>query len=552
MEISLRQLRHLILDVIRALQQRGIGPGETVALVRLPRTSETLTAVVYAALSAWGVRVLFPMYLELEAMEAWLRVSGATALLMSPYEVESAGAQEADVAVTRWLRGVAERLGLPVHCFFQDLDLPSMLERRGERAHQASPGVEDPLVQELLGATGCGTECLLLTTSGTSGQGKLVRYTQGALLRSCASWEQAGFFHRERLGGRGFSLLLAHSMGIRTLWNAIWTRQPLCLITPEWFIDYPERVSELLLQMQPEHVTGGPATFHTLLELARVFPRLKDRCFRELKCLVSSGAPYDLALQRRIRSAFDLELHNAFGMTETMQVTSTLAGPTPEVGSGRLGSPLPGVQLRLGRDETLPPGRFRLSVCSPFGSSGYLEPGTRQPPAQAWFQTGNLVEQEGPGRGLRYVGREGQDFINDGLGVKISRRRLETLYRRDHDDHDHDELMQWIELFPLREEPGLAALVFLSPQAGQAEGQVVTDRTLLRRVQSFFESRLEQLRNELEAFELRHLAVARFAALVADPPGRARATWRGGRSSGAGASSSSGSPAATRSTPAWR
>ena len=100
---------------------------------------------------------------------------------------------------------------------------------------------------------------------------------------SCASCDAAGMFAPAVLGGRSLCLLLCHSMGVRAFWNAIWTREAICLIHPEWFEERPERVRALLLQMRPEHVTGGPAVFRTLLALARLYPQLKTDCVRDLR-----------------------------------------------------------------------------------------------------------------------------------------------------------------------------------------------------------------------------------------------------------------------------
>jgi hypothetical protein len=83
-----------------------------------------------------------------------------------------------------------------------------------------------------------------------------------------------------------------------------------------------------------------------------VFPEVKQTCLRELRTAVSTGAPFDPELRRRLAVALGLELHNAFGTTETMQVSSTLVASasdarpvTPAPGDGVLGTPLPGVRV---------------------------------------------------------------------------------------------------------------------------------------------------------------------------------------------------------------
>ncbi len=501
--LSLGQLQGVLLAIIHQLEGRGICSGQTIALVRLPNTSELPIAVLYLALSAMGVRVLFPMYLELDQVDHWLEISNAQALLLSTTETN--GAARNDAALTSRLIDIARRGQVPVLSFAQDLGLTSLLLDPPSAA-------DGTIISNLMDTRPAGDgECLLLTTSGTSGKAKLVRYTQQALLCSCAAWEDAGLFANDKLGGRGLSLLLGHSMGLRGLWNAIWTREPLCLITPEWFLEHPERVSSLLLRMQPEHVTGGPATFYTLLEFARIYPRLKEQCFRRLKCLVSSGTQYDTTLVRRVRTAFDLPLHNAFGMTEAMQVLSTLVPGSYQTPEGSLGNALPGVELRLD-DDGLQEGQ-RLLVRSPFGSSGYLDhKSDKSREGDDWFSTGDLVEERGGA--LFYLGRENSDFINDGLGLRISRVRLQQLYGElTHDGHDGE--MGGIAFFPLKRGPGLAALLFVP----QADGSpLVTDRAVLTEMQSRIEHRLEFLRGELEELQFHPLSLGRFAMLGVAAP----------------------------------
>jgi acyl-coenzyme A synthetase/AMP-(fatty) acid ligase len=317
--VSLEAVRHHVLDIIDQLAARGIRPGDTVGLIRFARTNETTTALLYLALSAWGVRVLFPMYIEIDSLREWIEVSHATHMVASFQEVDRAGSAE-DRALAQRVRRLADEMRIPHTCGNRDLGLDERLDTSFDR----SPSEDHPVVRAMIENTSLDTESLLLTTSGTSGRSKLVRYTQGGYLRSCAAWEAAGFYDRERLGGRCLNLLLGHSMGLRALWNAVWTRIPVCLITPEWFVEHRDRVHDLLKEMKPEHVTGGPTVFGLVLQLFDAYPDLRTSCAPGLKCLVSSGAPYDPQMSAQIRTNLGLPLHNALGLTETMQVTSTI------------------------------------------------------------------------------------------------------------------------------------------------------------------------------------------------------------------------------------
>jgi len=498
-DVSLRTLRHAVLELSEAIAARGLAPGDTVCLVRLPCTSETPVAAMYAALSACGIRVLLPMYLELDRFDAWLREADASAVFWSAHEAAELAGTDADRARFARLSATAHDAGIPQYCLFTDLGVPQLLAKQ----HDASPSLEDARVRECLAAAGLDSECLLLTTSGTSGDAKLVRYRQRAFIRSCHSWEAAGLFGPRTLGGRGLLLLFGHSMGVRAFWNALWTHQALCMVTPEWFLDKPERVRALLLPMQPQHITGGPAAYRALLELARVFPTLKERCLRTLACAVSSGAPYDPDLSRRVEIALGLPLHNAYGTTETLQVTCSLAPGSNDDAPTALGAPLPGVQIGLERcdGET---SLYRMHVSSPFAFAGYVGEGD----APEWLATGDLVElTEG---GLLYAGREAHDFTKDGFGLKMPRNRLARSYANLGTPIAH------LEFYPLEEEPGLAALVYT--------GDERVDASLRRRVKALIHDRHERLYLELEDFEFRHLTADRFACVEGEPPQSTKGT----------------------------
>jgi acetylornithine/succinyldiaminopimelate/putrescine aminotransferase/acyl-coenzyme A synthetase/AMP-(fatty) acid ligase/predicted amino acid dehydrogenase len=512
LDVSLRTLRCATINLVDQLDAWELCTGDTVCLARLPRTSETIVAGAYAALSVSGLRVLFPMYLEPDAFHQWLASTGTKAVLWSAGSLQRTDRHEADLILLERLAEVAAGLGVPCICLDDDLNLSNLF-------HQdlpESPDLCDAHVQRLTSNTNLDTECLILTTSGTSGRSKLVRYRQGAFLRSATSWEIAGLFHPERQGGRGLCLLLAHSMGLRAFWNAIWTRQATCLIPPEWVHEHPERVHALLQHMRPQHVTGGPAVYRTLLELSRLFPQLRDTCLHEMRSVVSSGATFDEATARRIEGALGIPLDNAFGMTETMQVLSTqVDGPF----QGGLGNPLPGVKLALQKFDV--PGRslYRFYVQSPFGFEGYLDQeeahhvGALGPD---WFDTGDLVELNSVG--LFHAGREEQDFMKDSFGVKVARALLLKRYS------DLGGPVNHVECFPIREEPGLAAIVFVEKQGAvhQTPGGWITNRPLLRSVKTLLEGRLESLHRTLEDFEIRHLTIARFACVAGLPPRTAK------------------------------
>jgi acetylornithine/succinyldiaminopimelate/putrescine aminotransferase/predicted amino acid dehydrogenase/acyl-coenzyme A synthetase/AMP-(fatty) acid ligase len=511
--VSLSRLRASILELYRRLETQGLGAGDTICLLRLPRTSEAVVAAAYAALSCMGVRVFMPMYLEETDLPGWLRNTSTRALLWAPEEAEEYGTPEDAEKRTR-LASICSRREVPLLGLQADLGLYDILEKGPSvppATTQDRTDAEAILIDRLTGAAVAEAECLVLTTSGSAGRSKLVAYRPAAFLRSCLAWQRAGLFAPDKLGGRGLCLLLSHSMGIRTFWNAVWTREPICLVPPEWFVEHPERAAAVLEEMQPQHLTGGPGVFRTLLEFVRAFPGLNHGWRASLRRLVSTGAPFDEELASRLRDVFDVSLESAFGTTETQQVMSTLV---PGPATGGLGNPLPGVEIDVApwENSTGAP-LFRMRVRSPFGCSRILdrpaEPAA--PDLHGWYATGDLVELREDG--IHWVGRESDDFLKDGFGVKVSRHVLEARYARLGEPADH------LAIFPLREEPGLAALVFIPPAEPGAEGSTLeSEPGVLRQVRARIEARNERLRQELDDMELRLLLVTRFACVRAAPP----------------------------------
>jgi acetylornithine/succinyldiaminopimelate/putrescine aminotransferase/predicted amino acid dehydrogenase/acyl-coenzyme A synthetase/AMP-(fatty) acid ligase len=499
---DIRRMRLNVIQLDDHLNELGLAHGDTVCLIRLPRTSETVLALAYAAFSAVGIRVLLPMFPDIAALPRWLRETDSKAVFWNKSELRRDGL-DPDRAWLAKAEAELKRIGMPSWCLEERLGLEKLL--RTPASELAEPDL--CRLRDITAADNLDDECLILTTTGTSGEATLVCYTQRALLASTAAWESAGLYREATQGGRGLCLLLSHSMGVRAFWNAMHTREALCLIPPEWFHEHPSRVSALLQEMRPQHITGGPAAYRALLELIRVYPDLKENGLGHLKVIVSSGARFDDGVARRIEGALGLSLSNAFGTTETMQVLSTLVGGPFTRG---LGNALPGVQVMLEPVESARQPLRRMWIRSPFAASRCIG-SNGEVKLDSWFATGDLVEQTATG--LRFVGREGDEMVKDGFGVKISRALVERRYRGLGSQILH------LEHVPLREEPGLAALIFLESTGTDAEnGQLVTDPSLLGKVRSRLIARYEHLQPELDDFELRHLTIARFACVAGPPP----------------------------------
>jgi acetylornithine/succinyldiaminopimelate/putrescine aminotransferase/predicted amino acid dehydrogenase/acyl-coenzyme A synthetase/AMP-(fatty) acid ligase len=509
--VSLARLRSIVSGLFGEFRQKGIRPGTTVLLASVPGNNELFIALMFTALAAYGVRTLLPMFMETGALEEWLDISASTAVIVPEADIFALDHHDKEKSIVRTIRAVAERRGLPCYDSLKDFGLRALIARDSAEG-DGHPG---PDVTGAIAATTPETGALLITTSGSSGRSKLVAYPQGAFIRSCLSWQEAGFYASDKLGGRGFTPLFTHTMGLRAYFNALWTGAAVCLINTEWFEEKPEIVRYFLLRMRPEHITGGPAVYQLLLELMRNFPELKDDLKQHLKVLVLSGASGNGTTAAAVGSSFGKPLHVAFGTTETQQVLSTLLFDDPDADDLKsLGRPLPGVTVGLKRTPD-DPGCFRLFVRSPFGSDAVLgeAPAGRVP--AGFFDTGDIVRLSGKGR-LVYEGREARDFLKDGFGVKVPLAPLARAYAQVFRKAVH------VEYFPVKTNPGLAALIFVGP--GSGPGGVVTDTRLLRDYAQLIAETNARLFDELEPFEFRHRVVRRFAVVSGPVPTTGKGT----------------------------
>ena len=336
--VSLNRLRSIVYNLYGEFNKKGIKPGDTICLASMPGNNELFIAIMYAALSSYGSRVLIPMFMETRELDEWLELTDCQAIILSGREIFTLNHHVREKTVVRSVKAIADKRSLLCLDLWDDFDLKHQL-------YEKFPVIDfstRPSVKSAIEKTSLDTEVTIITTSGSTNRSKMVAYDQGGFLKNCMSWQAAGFYDKKNLGGRGFTPLFTHTMGIRAFFNALWTGSPMCLIVTEWFREKPETVRYLLLRMQPEHITGGPSVYNLLLELMRSFTELKVQLRPHFRTLISSGAPLSSHTSGLLKSAFGITMHNAYGTTETQQVLSTLLYDSPDNKMLQtLGLPLP-------------------------------------------------------------------------------------------------------------------------------------------------------------------------------------------------------------------
>lgn len=500
LRIDTGSFRHAISRSMIEMGDMGLRKGDTICILRLSKAPEAPVAVAYAAASTMGVRTLLPMTVELASLDNWLDITGTKALFWSRAEVEMHERTEKGSETIQAVASMLDEKSIPSRDLEADLSMWDLLTRGGEDRYREEIKLLRPQTVSRNDVN------VIISTSGTTGESKLVELDHGQFIDSCQAWESAGFFKDEALKGPGYTPLLSHTMGVRYFWNSIWTGTPTCLLTPEWFVDKPEKAASILSSFSPTHITAGPAMFGMLLELAGYFPEIMKPLLTELRCCVSSGVPYDEEIASLFKKQTGIRLQNAFGTTETLQITNTLLREKNKSNIS-LGAPLPGVEIGL---KYKGKGLYRILVKSPFGSRGYLHD-PQGPSAggfvtignEAWFDSGDLVEYiEGE---MFYAGRDARDFIKDGFGVKIPLMAIDQMFGDLHPGIGH------IEAFPCLEGPGLGMLLFIKEEytgSKNLKGSI-KEKILVRN--GFLDKMLEE-------FESRHLTCRRFHLVFIEPP----------------------------------
>jgi malonyl-CoA/methylmalonyl-CoA synthetase len=349
------ELDHRSLRAAGRLQHAGLEQGDRVVLCA--GTSVAMVAAFLGALRAGLVVVpINPAYTRVEVERIVAAAPPAAAIVE---DGEQAG----------WIDG-APVLGL---------DLDAAAEPPLDAA-----GLEDP--------------ALMLYTSGTTGAPKGALLSHANVLASVRSIGLAWRWTPEDRLLLALPLFHIHGLGIG-LCGALVAGGQLVLRPRFDAADVVEHCASGTTMF-----FGVPAMYQRLLATARA------GALAPLRLIVSGSAPLSAAQSDAVAAAAGQRPLERYGMTETLMLTSNLIGGPRK--PGKVGLPLPGVELRLGEGG-------EVEVRGPNVFAGY----DNRPDATAeafagdgWFRTGDLGELDGDGH-LRLVGRSKELIISGGFNV---------------------------------------------------------------------------------------------------------------------------------------
>lgn len=391
----------------RALERRGVRPGDRVALV-LPNVPQLLIAELGTWMAGGIVAPMNPTYTP-EELAALLERSGAVvAVVLAPFYDGLKGVQDRTAVRRVIVAHVRDALAFPKSLLFR-------LVKERHEGHGTMPRGDDETMRDVLAAhrgerpvaqpPSPSEPALLLPSGGTTGTPKLVAGTHAGLVaagRQLDAW----------LGGvleRGRDTLLVPlplfhvyaAAGIQTL---AFTSGLSMALVPN-----PRDTAALLRTIRrerPAFLCAVPA----LLSAIAAHPdlaRSRD-AFRSIKLCFSGAAPLMAETYRAFEALTGGVIVEGYSLTEAqMAVVANPAGGPKKLGS--VGMPLPDVDLRLvdietGTHDVAPGDPGEVCLAAPQLMLGYwnrpdetaeaLKPDGR---GRVWLRTGDIGHLDADG-----------------------------------------------------------------------------------------------------------------------------------------------------------
>ena len=389
--ITYRELWHGARQYAAVLRERGVQPGDRVALL-LPNTPH-FPLSYFGVLALGGVAVPVHALLKAEEIQYVLEDSGAKALICAA-PLLGEGAKGAELA------------GVPVLGVMDGGD--ASVERIDELAAAATP--IDSLVPREAGDT-----AVVLYTSGTTGQPKGAMITHLNVLMNVDASAMDSFDIGPEDVVLG-CLPLFHTFGQTCCMNTAFRVGACVVLLPRF--DGTQAL-ELLVEKQCTVFMGVPTMYIGLLEAAKTSDLRPT-----LKTALSGGAALPITVLEKFAEVFGTQVLEGYGLTETSPVaTFNQRGFEPRPGT--VGKAIWGVEVEIARAEVdssielLPTGELgEIVVRGHNVFAGYLNKpeATAAAIVDGWFRTGDLGTKDDEGY-VTIVDRKKDMVIRGGYNV---------------------------------------------------------------------------------------------------------------------------------------
>jgi malonyl-CoA/methylmalonyl-CoA synthetase len=262
----------------------------------------------------------------------------------------------------------------------------------------------------------------ILYTSGTTGRSKGAMLSHRNLAANALTLDEFWGFAAERAAGRQDVLLhalpLFHVHGLFVASHAALLAGAKTLLLPKF------DAAQMLERLPRSTVFMGVPTYYTRLLAEPAFDRA--RC-SNMRLFISGSAPLLAETHREFEQRTGHRILERYGMSETVMLVSNpyFAAQGARI-AGTVGQPLPGVGVRIVRDDNAlcPVGEVgNVQVRGPNVFAGYWrmpEKTAEEFTADGWFRTGDVGHFGGkgvPDDYLTLVGRSKDLIISGGYNV---------------------------------------------------------------------------------------------------------------------------------------
>ncbi len=384
-ELSYASLRDQSRRFAAALMQRGVAPGDRVA-VQVDKSVEAIVLYI-ACLRMGAVYVPINVANTAKEVEYFLRDSQPCVAVIRPADRAMLEPPASRAAVRH-----VETLGMD-----GDGSLHELVRRAAVQT-------------ELPRSIGADSPAAIVYTSGTTGRSKGAILTRANLASNAAVLAEAWRFTAADI--LLHALPLFHIHGLFAAINTVLASGSSLLLLPKFD-------AGLVLSQLPRATVfmGVPTHYTRLLQL----PGLTRETTADMRLFVSGSAPLLPDTHREFLQRTGHAILERYGMTETLMNTSNpYDGPRRP---GTVGPPLPGIDIRVARHCAGPDqsddAAGALEVRGPNVFAGYWQDPEKtrgEFTADGWFKTGDLGRIDADGY-VHIVGRAKDLVISGGYNV---------------------------------------------------------------------------------------------------------------------------------------
>ncbi len=399
--ITYRELDRAARGVARSLRDRGLEPGDRVALMvpNLPEFTIAYFGILYAGCTVVPLNVL------LSAPEVTYHLKDSGARLLVAHSLFDGPATEGANAA--------------------DVPIVSADGGAGDEARPSIPEMATAEPLDTVFATSPSDTAVILYTSGTTGKPKGAELTHSNLFLNCA------LVIPRLIPIADDTVMLAtlplfHSFGQTVIQNGSIAAGATYTLLPRFT---PDEAFEILERDRVTLFAGVPTMYFAMLH----HEPSRDFDLSSLLYCMSGGAPMPVDVMRAFEDKFPVQILEGYGLSETSPVASfnTLDRPRKP---GSIGYPVWGVEMCIldEQDQPVADGeRGEICIRGHNVMKGYLgrPDATKETLRGGWFHSGDIGIRDDDGA-YEIVDRKKDMILRGGFNV-YPREVEEVLYAHD-------------------------------------------------------------------------------------------------------------------------